>query len=495
MNAESSDAPAKEDGRDRPAARRGAGTAIRDVLLAAADRAIRYLGDIRDRNVFPADEAVRRLGAMRDRLPDAPTDPLEVLRLLDDLGSPATVASAGGRYFGYVIGGSHPAALGANWLASAWDQNAVFFRTSPAASIIEKVALAWILDLLELGGTWCGAFVTGTTAADVAGLAAARHSVLRDVGWDVERDGLYGAPPVTVIAGDRAHATLFKALRILGMGKANVRLVPTDSQGRMRPAEIPRTLGPAIVCAQAGDVDSGACDALPAVLDSARAIGAWTHVDAAFGLWARAAPARAHLLAGLDGIDSCAADLHKWLNVPYDSGVVLVRRPAAESLLPVMDIRASYLPEGDDFDPGRLTLESSRRARGVDAWATLLCLGRSGVADLVERCCAFATRFADGLRTAGHEVLNEVQLNQVLVSFGPDDVTRAVIDAVQADNTCWCSGTTWNGRAAMRISVSSWATTEQDVERSLAAILRVARSSGRGAIRGSRHDGPGTGRP
>lgn len=444
-------------------------------LRSAAERAIRYLEGLRERYAHPPPEALHRLEELAFRLPDHPTDPEVVLRLLDEIGSPATVASAGGRYFGYVIGGCLPTALAAHWLATAWDQNAVFRSTSPVASFIEDVARRWILDVLSLPPEWCGGFVTGTTMGHVAGLAAARHETLAKVGWDVEADGLCGAPPITLVTSAQAHGTLFKALRLLGLGTSSVARVPVDGQGRMIASRIPRLTAPAIVCAQAGNVDGGSCDPLPEIVEIARANGAWVHVDAAFGLWARATPHHAHLLLGLEDVDSCSADLHKWLNVPYDNGIVLVRGSAENALRSALAMAGSYFPDEDRRDPGRWTPESSRRARGIDAWAALLALGRSGLADLVESTCRFARRFAEELAQAGYDVLNEVVLNQVVVSFGGDAMTRRVIEAVQAEGTCWCSGTVWNGRAAMRLSVSSWATTDSDVERSLASILGAAK--------------------
>ena len=317
-----------------------------------------------------------------------------------------------------------------------------------------------------------GAFVTGATMANFTGLAAARHAVLRRAGWDIEADGLFGAPPITVVVGAEAHATLLKALAMLGLGKSRVQVVPADEQGRMRAEALPPLEGPAIVCAQAGNVNTGASDPLRAVCAAARDAGAWVHVDGAFGLWAAAAPSRAHLVDGVADADSWATDAHKWLNVPYDSGLAFVRDGAA--LRAAMGQSAAYYVVGERREPMHYTPEASRRARAVEVWAALRSLGRAGVADLIERTCAHARRFADGLRAAGYEVLNEVVLNQVLVSFGDDETTQRVIDGVQREGTCWAGGTTWHGRAAMRISVSSWATTEADVDRSLDAILRVA---------------------
>jgi glutamate/tyrosine decarboxylase-like PLP-dependent enzyme len=310
--------------------------------------------------------------------------------------------------------------------------------------------------------------------ANFTALAAARHAVLERVGWDVEGDGLFGAPPVTVVVGAEAHTTLHKALALLGMGRNRVVAIPVDGQGRMRSDALPQISGPAIVCIQAGNVNTGAFDPATEVVPWAHASGAWVHVDGAFGLWAAAAPAQASQMAGFAGADSWATDAHKWLNVPYDSGLAFVRD--AEVLRRAMTATAAYLPTSAERDSMHYTPEASRRARGIEIWALLRMLGRAGVADLVERCCRHATRFSEGLRAAGYDVLNEVTLNQVLVAFGDDDTTRRVITAVQDDGTCWCGGTVWQGRVAMRISVSSWATTKDDVERSLAAINRVTRS-------------------
>jgi len=316
--------------------------------------------------------------------------------------------------------------------------------------------------------------VTGTQMADVTALAAARYDLLRKAGWDLQHDGLFGAPPVEVIVGEEVHATMLKALRLLGFGNAQLRTVATDAQGRMKASEIPRASGPVIICVQVGNVNTGACDPAGEVCEIAREMDAWVHVDGAFGLWAAVSPARRHLLEGIDKADSWATDAHKWLNVPQDSGIAIVREP--RTLQAAMAITASYYPEPvAKREPMQWGPESSRRARAVEIWATLRFLGRDGVIDLIERTCAHAARFAEGLRAAGYEVLNDVVLNQVLVSFGHDSVTDSVIREIQEEGTCWCGGTVWKGRKAMRISVSSWVTTESDVERSLEAILRIAK--------------------
>ena len=365
----------------------------------------------------------------------------------------------------------YPAALAANWLASAWDQNAFSTTSSPVAAALEEVAERWLIELLGLPKASRAAFVTGTTMAHVTALSAARHAVLSDASWDIEGQGLFGAPEITVVVGEEAHATLFKALGIIGLGRDRVTRVPVDGQGRMRADKLPPLDGPAIVCIQAGNVNTGAFDPAAEICAAAHAAGAWVHVDGAFGLWAAAAPERAHLTTGLADADSWSTDGHKWLNVPYDCGVAIVRHP--EALRAAMAMSASYLPTAE-YQPCDYSPESSRRARGVDVWAAIRSLGRSGVADLIERNCRFAARFAAGLEAGGYEVLNNVVLNQVLVSFGDGETTRKVVAAVQHEGTCWAGSSVWQGRNAMRISVSSWATTEADVERSLEAILRVA---------------------
>jgi glutamate/tyrosine decarboxylase-like PLP-dependent enzyme len=386
-------------------------------------------------------------------MPPAPTDPAEVIALLDDLGSPATVASAGPRYFGFVTGGSVPATVAAGWLAGAWDQNAGLRVMSPIGAKLEDVARRWLLELLGLPAA-CGiAFSTGATMANFAALAAARRSVLKAVGWDVESDGLFGAPPIAVIVGEEVHASLVKALGMLGLGRGRVSRVAVDGAGRLRPERLPKLSGPTIVCTQVGNVNTGACDAVGEISDIAHEADAWVHVDGAFGLWAAAVPNRKHLVAGVERADSWATDAHKWLNVPYDSGLAFVRD--AQTLHGAMSIGAAYLATGSDREPYHYTPEMSRRARGIEIWAALKSLGRAGIANLVERNCRLAARFADGLRGAGHQVLNDVVLNQVLVAFGDEAATRRVVDAVQADGTCWCGGTVWQGRFAMRISVSS----------------------------------------
>ena len=445
---------------------------MKPLLEDAARRAAEYLASLPERRVAPEPAAVRRLAALDVPLQEEACDPHRVLAELDELVTPATMAMAGPRFFGFVIGGSLPAALAANWLAGAWDQNAGLYSVTPGVSHLEQVAIRWLNDLFGLPADTTGALVTGATMANFTSLAAARHAVLKHAGWNVEADGLFGAPPVTVIVGEEVHITVLKALGMLGLGRNRVLRVPADEQGRMRAGELPRIDGPTIVCAQAGNVNSGSFDAVAQVCEHAHAAGAWVHVDGAFGLWAKASPRYAHLVAGVERADSWSTDAHKWLNVPYDCGIALVRDPHA--LAAAMAIQAAYIPAAQaERNPFDYTPEFSRRARGVEVWAALRSLGRQGLSAMIERNCAAAQRFAERLRAAGCEILNDVVLNQVLVSFGEPAETQRVIAAVQADGTCWTGGTVWQGRTAMRISVCSWATTEADVDLSVAAMLRA----------------------
>jgi glutamate/tyrosine decarboxylase-like PLP-dependent enzyme len=460
--------------RDHPATAEDdvAGDATAELLRVAAERAARYTRDVGGRRVAPAAEDVRRLDAFDEPLPPGPEDAGDVIARLDELGSPATLATAGPRFFGFVIGGSLPVTQAASMLAAAWDQNAGAIVASPVAARLEAVAERWLAELLGLPAATAAAFVTGATMANVTALAAARHAVLRRAGWDVEADGLFGAPPVTVVLGAEAHPSVHKALGLLGLGRERVVRLEVDGQGRAMTDRLPRLSGPAIVILQAGNVNTGAFDPFAELVPWARRSGAWVHVDGAFGLWAAAAPARAQLLAGAAAADSWATDAHKWLNVPYDSGLAFVADK--QVLRAAMAVTAAYLPFGDEREPSEFTPELSRRARGIEVWAALRALGRAGIADLVERCCGHARRFADGLRRAGFEVLNDVVLNQVLVAFGDEAVTRRTIELIQREGTCWAGVTVWQGRTAMRISLSSWATTDDDVDRSLAAMVRCA---------------------
>src|SRR5689334_13404072 len=443
-----------------------------DLLARAARHAQAYLADVDRRPAGAPGTADGLRVALTDDGVPAATVIDELVAAADD----GIAATAGGRFFGFVTGGSLPVAVAADWLTAAWDQNGNLYAGSPAAAVVEEVVEAWVLDLLGLPDTASVGLVTGGQMANATCLAAARDTVLARAGWDAAERGLIGAPPVTVLAGEEAHVTVFTALRLLGLGRASARRVAVDSQGAMDPDALARQLegvdGPAIVCAQVGNVNTGACDPVGA-LAGACAGRAWLHVDGAFGLWAAASPARRHLVAGLERADSWATDGHKWLNVPYDSGLAIVADRAAHRR--AMTIAASYLEASGHRENFDYTPESSRRARGFPLYAALRTLGRRGVADLVDRCCEHAVRMAALLADGGAEILNDVVLNQVLVSFG--ERTDDVIAAVQRDGTCWAGGTVWHGRPAMRISISGWATTREDVERSAAAILRSSRAA------------------
>jgi glutamate/tyrosine decarboxylase-like PLP-dependent enzyme len=451
------------------------------ALHEAVQRAVVYLQSVSDRAVSPSAEALQRLGELKHPLPRMGLDAREVVRRLDEIGSPATVATAGARYFGLVIGGALPATIAANWLATAWDQNACFRWTSPIAAALEDVSLEWLANLFGFPAGISGALVTGATMANMAALASARHALLSRLDWDVEAKGLYGAPELRVIVSDEVHVTVLKALSLLGLGRERITRVPTDLQGRLRIDSLPMLDDHTIVCIQAGNVNTGDFDPAAEVCRQAKEAGAWVHVDGAFGLWALANQDFAGLTEGLTEADSWATDAHKWLNVPYDSGVVFVR--TGDNLRAAMSTTAAYLAEGvaGDREPCHYTPESSRRARGVEIWAALLNLGRDGVASLIEQACRHARAFAESLKVHGFEILNDVVLNQVLVSFGPPEATRAVIDNLQAGGVCWCGGTVWQGRTAMRISVSNWATTEADVQLSIEAMIRASGQARTGA--------------
>ncbi|MEV6877219.1 aminotransferase class V-fold PLP-dependent enzyme [Amycolatopsis sp. NPDC051128] len=450
---------------------------MRDLLARAAELAAAYRASLPDRPVaLAADPAALRAG-FGGPLSQRPSPPSQVLEELARAAEPGLVATAGPRFFGFVIGGALPAATAADVLATGWDQNGFNAVLSPAAAAAEEAAGGWLKELLGIPATASTGFVTGGQAANTVGLAAARHHVLAEASWDVERNGLTGAPRVRVVASEERHATIDRALRLLGFGTRAVEPVATDAQGAIDTEDLERVLaagrGPVIVCLQAGNVNTGACDDLRAACELTHRHGGWAHVDGAFGLWAAANPATAALLDGVGLADSWACDGHKWLNVPYDSGFVFCARPAVHA--EAIAYRAAYLVgAGEVSGMGDLTLESSRRARGFAVWAALRELGRDGVAELVDRCCRLARRFAGALADGGAEIANDVVLNQVLVSFGDDARTDAVTAAVQRDGTCWLGGTTWRGRRYLRISVSGWTTTEADVDRSAAAILRLA---------------------
>jgi glutamate/tyrosine decarboxylase-like PLP-dependent enzyme len=444
-----------------------------EVLSLAAERAQRYVRAADQRRVAPTESAVAALAELHEPFPSLPSNPSDVISKLDELGSRATVSTTGGRYFGFVIGGMLPAALAANWLAGSWNQNAALRVMSPVAAELEDVVLGWVCEALGLPADCAGGLVTCATMANFTALATARQALLAAEGWNVIEDGMFGAPPIEVVVGAEAHASILKALSLAGFGGKRVTTIEADSQGRMRKDKLPRLSKRAIVCIQAGNVNTGAFDPAEEICAWAHDQGAWVHVDGAFGLWARVSPRYEYLVRGFEKSDSWATDAHKWPNVGYDSGLAIVRDGAA--LRASMGITAAYLEPGSRREPMHHTPDASRRARGVELWAALKSLGRSGLCALIERTCAHAQRFAQGLEEAGFAVLNKVVINQVLVSFGSSDVTREVIRRIQEDGTCWCAGTVWQGKAAMRISVSSWATTEEDVQQSLVAMIRIAR--------------------
>jgi glutamate/tyrosine decarboxylase-like PLP-dependent enzyme len=443
-----------------------------DLLRAASTAAFEYATAVDDVRVAPSNDALAALAAFDEPLPDGGADQTATLRLLSDIGSRATVASAGGRYFGFVTGGTYPVALGSSWLVSAWDQNTALPVMSPVAAKLHDVVRGWLVDLLRLPADTGVAFVTGATVANASCLAAARDALLAGVGWDVQSDGLFGAPEIHVVVGERAHSTLSKSLGLVGLGRTRVVVVPADDQGRLRAELLPDVDGPVLVCAQAGEVNTGAFDPFDEIADWLEERSGWMHVDGAFGMWALADPSRAHLVGGLDRADSWAADGHKWLNVTYDCGIAFVRRLG--DLRRTFSAAAGYLPPAEGFEAMHHTPQSSQRARQVEVWSVLRTLGRRGVAELVSRACDAAAAIADRLRTGGLTILNDVVLNQVLVRLVDGPTTEALIAEIQADGRIWCGPTQWDGATAMRISVSSWKTDLDDASFAADVILECA---------------------
>ncbi|MEO6260485.1 MAG: aminotransferase class V-fold PLP-dependent enzyme [Thermoanaerobaculia bacterium] len=447
------------------------------LLERARDHALRYLASLPERHVGATAKREALLAALRVPLSDRGEEAESVLDALVAGAEPGIIGSAGPRYFGFVIGGSLPVSIAADWMVTAWDQNAGIYATSPAASVIEDVVREWLLDLFDLPRTASVGFVTGGQQANFTALAAARYGVLRRAGWNVEDEGLAGAPRVHLVMGEEGHVTIHSSLRVLGFGTRSILSVECDEQGRMRPEALRRVLapleGPVIVCSQAGNVNSGSVDPLREIATIAHEKNAWLHVDGAFGLWGRASEAKRPLLDGVDLADSWATDAHKWLNVPYDNGIVIVRDSASHRAS--MTITAEYLEQtaGVERDAVDWVPEFSRRARGVVCYAALRHLGRSGVEEMIDRCCQRAEQMAEMLgRDARVRILNDVVLNQLLVRFGDSDtLTREVVTRAQQEGTCWMSGTTWHGMGAMRLSFSNWSTSEEDVERSARAIL------------------------
>ena len=449
----------------------------RKILERVLDEATAFLDGLPDRRVAARTDVNGVAAALRRPLSDEGAEPLEVIEELIAGAEPGVLAIPSGRFFGWVMGGVLPATLAADWLTSTWDQNSGLLVSSPAAAGAEWVASEWLLDLIGLPPTSAVGFVTGAMMANFTCLAAARHEVLRRVGWNVERDGLHGGPQVAVVVGEERHETVDVALRFLGLGEARGIVVPADDQGRIRLDALADTLGevgdsPVIVCLQAGNVHSGAFDPIRDAVDLAHRHGAWAHVDGAFGLWAAASAQYRQLVAGREQADSWATDAHKTLNVPYDNGIAIVAN--AEAMYAAMGAHAAYLIQDERPDPFSTVPEFSRRARGFTVWAALRSLGRHGVAEMVERFCAHARRFAAGLSAMdGVRVVNEVVFTQVCVSFGSDEVTREVAARLLEDGTAWMTPSTWHGQAVLRISVSNWRTTDEDVDRTLAAVRRV----------------------
>jgi glutamate/tyrosine decarboxylase-like PLP-dependent enzyme len=457
----------------------------RELFDQAHAAAQDYLSGLLERRVFPDAEALRGLEAFDEPLPDQPERPGEILRLLHEHGSPATVASAGARYFGFVTGAALPAALATRWLADVWDQNPALYVLSPIASHLEAICESWIVDLLRLPPETVAGFVSGTSSATLCGLAAGRNHLLKRAGWDAVQEGLQGAPALRVVVNEQAHVTVFKALALLGIGRARLERVPADDQGRMRLEALPALDSTCLVITQAGHVNSGSFDPIDEICDRARRVGAWVHVDGAFGLWAAASRSKCVLTRGIEKADSWSADAHKTLNAPYDCGVALCRH--RDALISALQANDSYILYGERRDGMLYTPEMSRRSRAIELWATLKALGRAGVEDLVDRLCAHAERFAARLRGHGFRILNDVVFDQVLVADETPDATRATLAKLQDGGECWCGGAVWNGEPVIRVSVVSWATTAADVDRSVAAFVaaRAAVSRSTSAIAGS----------
>ena len=446
----------------------------RNLLQQTTEYGVKFLDSLESRRVSPIQNELNELEKLNIPLQEESIDPESVIKLLNEIGAKTTIANAGGRYFGFIIGGSHPVSLAANWLAGSWDQNSGLIVTSPLNAKIEEITSDWLKEILPVAKDSVAGFVTGDTVANFCGLAAARHSILKKQGWNVEANGLFGAPPIKVVIGEQAHGSLLKTLSLVGFGSERVTKVPVDDQGRMLADKLPEDIDErTIVCIQSGSVNTGSFDPADKIIPECKKKGAWIHVDGAFGLWAGASPKKSYLTKGIELADSWATDAHKWLNVPYDSGIVFVRNP--DDLRSAMSMEAAYLDQSGARIPYHYTPELSKKARAIEIWATLRSLGKKGIADLIERTCSHAEKFAERLSTAGYKILNDVVVNQVLVSFGSSETTDKTISEIQKDGTCWVGGTKWNGESAMRISVSSWATTEEDVEKSLKAMIRIAK--------------------
>ena len=447
----------------------------RSLYESAGKYAMDYMDTVLERSVYPGPEAIEGLAVFREKLPDSPQDPRSILEKLHRFGSPATVAQTGGRYFGFVNGGIIPAALAAKWLADSWDQNAAMYVISPVTSVLEEVCEGWLVDLLGLPPQTAAGFVSGSSTATLCGLAAGRDHLLRQQGWDANSKGLFGAPEIRVVLGAGAHSTVYKALSILGLGRDRIIRVPADEQGRIRADALPELDSRTLLILQAGNVNSGAFDPFREICPKARAAGAWTHVDGAFGLWAAASAELKHLTEGADLADSWSADAHKTLNAPYDCGIVLCRD--REALVQSMQMSGSYIVFSESRDGMIYTADMSRRARGVELWASLMALGRSGVAGLVEDLHQKASYFADSLREAGFSIRNDVCFNQVLVSCGSPELTKKTLANIQSSGECWCGGAVWREEPVIRISVCSYRTAAEDIDRSVKAFAKAREAS------------------
>lgn len=443
----------------------------REIFEQVKSYAYAYMDSVYGRNVFPTDDAIKALSVFDEPFPTAPSNPAETLRVLHEHGSPATAAQTGGRYFGFVSGSSVPTALAAKWLSDVWDQNAALYAMSPVISHLEAVCEKWLIELIDLPTRTVAGFVGGTSTATLCGLAAGRNELLKRQGWDVNSNGLFGAPSLRVVLGQQAHATVFKALSLLGLGRSRVEIVPTDKQGRMITDKMPALDSNCLVIAQAGNVNTGSFDPFDEICDRARVVDAWVHIDGAFGLWAAGSRTKKHLTHGIEKADSWSVDAHKTLNAPYDCGIILCKH--REALVKAMQATGSYIHYSDKRDGMHYTPEMSRRARVVELWATLKSLGSEGVDELVDRLCNHAKRFAENLHAKGFRILNDVVFNQVLVACDTPECTKATLENIQKSGECWCGGAVWNDEPVIRISVCSWATTLADVERSISAFVNA----------------------
>jgi glutamate/tyrosine decarboxylase-like PLP-dependent enzyme len=447
---------------------------IDELLFLTKGYGMDYLNNLNNRKIYPAKENLENLKTFIEPIPENYTDPVKIIESLHRFGSPATSAITGRRYFGSVTGGSQPVALAANLLAETWDQNAALEVTSPVSAKIEEVVSKWLVEILPVPKESVVGFTSGVTIANLTSLAVARYHVLKKIGWDIQKDGLHHAPQINIVLSEEAHGSLLKALSILGFGRERFIKVPVDAQGRMRVGKFPEVDESTIVCLQAGNVNTGSFDPAEHLVPYAKAMGAWVHVDGAFGLWAGVSPKYSSLTKGFENADSWVTDAHRWLNVPYDSGIMICNK--YDDLNAPMILSDDYLDQSGLRILNRFTSELSRRSRSIVIWAALKTLGKNGVIEMIERKCRLAELFAQRLKGSGFNILNEVKINQVIVSFGDSEKTVEVIKAIQKDGTCYCSSTKWRGETAMSISISSWATTEEDIELSAAAIIHLANS-------------------